>query len=141
MRQKYPFEKTALPTKKKILKRVLYLIQYEKICVKKCAFIVAIEILSIYQSFNILTKRKDSIHRSVLQIYTNYNKARKNKKYFCEIKYINSLDTLFDASHNNARIELQKEIQLEILDFLDSHKKFIALVRANLNLHGKNPLY
>lgn len=132
-----------LPSKKDVFGRLFRLIQDDKMSVKYSASIVTNELIEIYRTFEIPTKRKDGVKKTIVRHYNNFNSLRKKKNFVRERAFINSLDTLFDISHTDAIKLLKNEKKQQTIDFINDHRKSLILVRQKLcldaaKLHIKN---
>ena len=115
-----------LPSKKDVLGRLLYLVQNDNKSVTESASIVTDELIEIYNSFSIPTKRKDSINQQMIirlhNEYVNIRKSRNNARRGVEIderKFTDSLDVLFDISHVNAVDTLKVNKNQQAINFLN----------------------
>lgn len=123
-----------LPSKKDVFGRLFRLIQDDKMSVKDSASVVANELIEIYRSFEIPTKRKDGVKKTIVRHYNNFNSLRKYKNCDRERRFIKSLDTLFDVSHTDVIKLLENEKKQKSLDFLNDHRKSLILVRQKFGL-------
>lgn len=98
-----------LPSKKDVFGRLFRLIQDDKMSVKDSASVVTNELIEIYRSFEIPTKRKDGVKKTIVRHYNKFNSLRKYKNCARERTFIKSLDTLFDVSHTDVIKLLKKE--------------------------------
>lgn len=138
-RKRLSFNQNMLPSKKDVFGRLLYLVQEEKRSVNESISIVAEELMKIYTSFEIPTKRKDGIEKQILRNYNEYDNIRRSKNNvrpgveIQERKFTDSLEVLFD----DAVATLKKDKKQQAINFLNEHRDSMITVRTKLSL-GSN---